>query len=63
VFRRTTSRRFSLERLPQGDPKQRKPAITKARTLLGWESKVPLREGLAKSLDYFKECVAKEGKA
>ena len=49
--------------LPQDDPKQRKPDITKARTLLGWEPKVPLREGLAKSLDYFKECVAKEGKA
>jgi len=48
--------------LPQDDPKQRKPDITKARTLLGWEPKVPLREGLAKSLDYFKECVAKERK-
>ena len=49
--------------LPQDDPKQRKPDITKARTLLGWEPKVPLREGLAKSLEYFKECVAKERKA
>ena len=48
--------------LPQDDPKQRKPDITKAKTLLGWEPKVPLREGLAKSLDYFKACVAKESK-
>ena len=48
--------------LPQDDPKQRKPDITKARTLLGWEPNVPLREGLAKSLEYFKECVAKERK-
>jgi dTDP-glucose 4,6-dehydratase len=46
--------------LPQDDPKQRKPDITKAKSLLGWEPKVPLREGLAKSLDYFKACVAKE---
>jgi len=43
--------------LPQDDPKQRKPDITKAKSLLGWEPKVPLREGLAKSLEYFKACV------
>ena len=49
--------------LPQDDPKQRKPDITKARTLLGWEPKVALREGLAKSLEYFKACVEKEAKA
>jgi dTDP-glucose 4,6-dehydratase len=46
--------------LPQDDPKQRKPDITKARALLGWEPKVPLAEGLARSLDYFKACVAAE---
>jgi dTDP-glucose 4,6-dehydratase len=46
--------------LPQDDPKQRKPDITKAKTLLGWEPKVPLAEGLTKSLDYFKQCVAAE---
>jgi dTDP-glucose 4,6-dehydratase len=45
--------------LPQDDPKQRKPDITKAKTLLGWEPKVMLREGLGKSLEYFKGCVAK----
>jgi len=48
--------------LPQDDPKQRKPDITKAKSLLGWEPKVPLREGLAKSLDYFKACVAREAR-
>ena len=42
------------EPLPQDDPKQRKPDITKARTLLGWEPKIQLREGLEKSLEYFK---------
>jgi len=46
--------------LPQDDPKQRKPDISKAKSVLGWEPKVPLREGLGKSLDYFKACVAKE---
>jgi dTDP-glucose 4,6-dehydratase len=46
--------------LPQDDPTRRKPDITKAKTLLGWEPKVTLREGLAKSLEYFKACVAGE---
>ncbi len=44
--------------LPQDDPTRRKPDITKAKTLLGWEPKVALREGLAKSLAYFRACVA-----
>jgi dTDP-glucose 4,6-dehydratase len=39
--------------LPQDDPKQRKPDITKARNLLGWEPKVMLHEGLQKSVAYF----------
>jgi dTDP-glucose 4,6-dehydratase len=46
--------------LPQDDPKQRKPDITRAKTLLGWEPKVTLREGLALSLDYFKNAVVSE---
>lgn len=40
--------------LPQDDPKQRQPDITKARTLLGWEPKVELRDGLARTIEYFK---------
>jgi dTDP-glucose 4,6-dehydratase len=40
--------------LPQDDPKQRKPDITLARTLLKWEPKVALDEGLVKTLAYFK---------
>jgi UDP-glucuronate decarboxylase len=39
--------------LPSDDPKQRQPDIAKARALLGWEPKVPLREGLAKTIAYF----------
>ena len=43
-----------FEPLPQDDPKQRKPDIAKAREILGWEPKIGLEEGLAKTLDYFK---------
>ena len=45
------------EPLPEDDPKQRKPDISKARRLLGWEPKIQLREGLEKSLEYFKASV------
>ena len=40
--------------LPEDDPKVRKPDITRARTLLGWEPKVDLREGLTKTIEYFR---------
>ncbi|MBL8924161.1 MAG: SDR family oxidoreductase [Myxococcaceae bacterium] len=40
--------------LPEGDPKQRRPDITKAKTLLGWEPKVTLAEGLAKTIAFFR---------
>lgn len=43
--------------MPQDDPKQRQPDITKARTLLGWEPEVALEDGLRMSLDYFRERV------
>jgi UDP-glucuronate decarboxylase len=39
--------------LPQDDPRQRRPDITRARTLLGWEPLVPLREGLAPTAAHF----------
>src|SRR5688500_6502305 len=40
--------------LPEDDPKVRRPDITRARTLLNWEPKVPLEDGLLKTLEYFK---------
>ena len=40
--------------LPVDDPKVRQPDITRARTLLGWEPKVQLDEGLPKTLEYFR---------
>ena len=45
-----------FEALPQDDPTRRCPDITRARTLLGWEPKVNLREGLSRSLDFFVNC-------
>ena len=49
---------IALKRLPQDDPTRRRPDITKAQTLLGWEPKIQLREGLEKSLEYFKACTS-----
>jgi dTDP-glucose 4,6-dehydratase len=46
-----------FEPLPMDDPTRRCPDITKARRLLGWEPHVPLKEGLAKTLDYFRSKV------
>jgi dTDP-glucose 4,6-dehydratase len=43
-----------FEPLPEDDPKQRRPDITKARTLLGWEPRVPLEQGLRETVAYFK---------
>jgi dTDP-glucose 4,6-dehydratase len=40
--------------LPQDDPKQRQPDITRARKLLGWEPKVGLDEGLESTIQYFR---------
>jgi dTDP-glucose 4,6-dehydratase len=44
--------------LPVDDPKQRRPDITRARTLLGWEPKVNLEDGLMKTVDYFRRKLA-----
>jgi dTDP-glucose 4,6-dehydratase len=49
------SRSHIVERpLPVDDPKVRQPDITRARTILGWEPKVPLDEGLRRTLEYFR---------
>ena len=44
--------------LPADDPKVRQPDITRARTLLGWEPRVPLAEGLRQTIDYFRAALA-----
>ena len=43
--------------IPSDDPKRRKPDITLAKELLAWGPKVPLQEGLTKTIDYFREFV------
>jgi dTDP-glucose 4,6-dehydratase len=48
-----SSSRIVFEELPTDDPKVRQPDITRARTLLGWEPKVPLEQGLTATIDYF----------
>ena len=55
IIKLTGSRSRIVSRpLPDDDPKVRQPDITRARTLLHWEPKVPLEEGLVKTIDYFK---------
>jgi dTDP-glucose 4,6-dehydratase len=48
------------EPLPQDDPKQRRPDISKAKALLGWEPKIDLETGLRMSLEYFRKAVFEE---
>jgi len=50
--------KIEYQPLPTDDPKVRQPDITRARTLLGWEPKVPLEQGLGRTIDYFKERVS-----
>jgi len=62
ILRLTGSRSKIVYRpLPKDDPKQRRPDITRARKLLGWEPKVPLADGLAKTIESFRPRVAGEG--
>ena len=49
--------------LPEDDPKVRKPDITRARTLLGWEPKVSLEEGLGNTIEYFRQKVQRATRA
>jgi dTDP-glucose 4,6-dehydratase len=58
----TTGSRSEIrfEPLPQDDPKQRRPDITKARKLMQWEPKIDLEAGLKMSLPYFREALSKE---
>jgi dTDP-glucose 4,6-dehydratase len=52
-----SSSEIVYEDLPVDDPTQRKPDITLAREHLGWEPKVPLREGLARTADWFRQAL------
>jgi dTDP-glucose 4,6-dehydratase len=52
-----SSSRLVYKDLPTDDPKVRQPDITRARTLLGWEPKVALEEGLGTTIQYFRKKV------
>ena len=53
---------LKFEPLPKDDPKQRCPDITRARKWLGWEPRVPLIVGLAKTVEYYRQLLAKSAK-
>ena len=47
--------------LPADDPRQRQPDIAKARHLLGWTPRTPLKEGLVRTIAYFDDLLREEG--
>lgn len=55
-----TNQKIVFEPLPQDDPLQREPDITKAREILGWEPKVTREEGMRKTYEYFKSLSKEE---
>jgi dTDP-glucose 4,6-dehydratase len=60
IIRMTGSKsRLVFQPLPTDDPKVRRPDITRARTKLGWEPKVPLEEGLTSTIEYFRTKLGK----
>jgi len=50
----SSDRKIEYKPLPQDDPKVRKPDITRARTLLGWEPKVDRHDGMKRTMDFFR---------
>ncbi len=55
-----TKQKIVYKPLPEDDPKQRKPDITKAKEILGWEPKVNRAEGLKITYEYFKSLPKEE---
>jgi nucleoside-diphosphate-sugar epimerase len=45
---------IDFQPLPEDDPRQRQPDISKAKRLLGWEPKVELEDGLSDTIEYFR---------
>lgn len=56
LIKKTTdsSSEITFEECPEDDPKRRKPDISKAKEVLAWEPKVPIEEGIKKTVEYFK---------
>jgi dTDP-glucose 4,6-dehydratase len=62
IIRMTGSKsRIVSKPLPTDDPKQRRPDITRARTLLNWEPRVDLEQGLVNTIEYFRAKVEQPG--
>ena len=55
-----TDQKIVFKELPKNDPLQRKPDITKAKEILGWEPKVGRAEGMRRTYDYFKSLSQEE---
>lgn len=49
--------RIEVRPLPQDDPRKRKPDITKAKSVLHWEPRVPLEDGLRRTIEYFRSII------
>ena len=56
-----TKSKIEIHPLPTDDPKVRKPDISRAREMLGWEPAVPLREGVLKTIEYFRKVLNGDG--
>jgi UDP-glucuronate decarboxylase len=50
-----TTSKIVYQPLPQDDPKQRRPDISRAKTVLGWAPTIALDQGLEKTIDYFRK--------
>jgi dTDP-glucose 4,6-dehydratase len=55
-----TDQKIVFKPLPKNDPLQRKPDITKAREILGWQPKIDRKEGMQRTYDYFKSLSREE---
>jgi UDP-glucuronate decarboxylase len=47
--------------LPENDPRQRRPDISKAQEILSWQPKTPLKEGLVRTIAFFEQLLAQDG--
>lgn len=57
IIRDLVGGRSEIKTMPavEDDPQRRKPDITRARTIIHWEPRVPLKEGLEKTIEYFRK--------
>jgi UDP-glucuronate decarboxylase len=57
IFITGSTSKIIQQPLPQDDPRQRRPDISMAKSVLGWEPKIQLQQGLNKTIDYFRGVV------